>query len=322
MTELDEATRQARTVLAADRVSLGCVAPRTRAGVAAAEAAGAEALWVGGHVASPNGGPEALAWLARLSAQAERAVVGTAVLLLPLYQPAIVAKQLADLDVATGGRLALGVGVGGEYPAEFDACGVPLAGRGRRTDEAIGLVRELWTGEPVTWDGPLFPMKGVRMAPAPSQPGGPPVLVAGRAPVAMRRAARLGDGWMPYLYSAERYARSVATVRAEAAAVGRDLDGFTWAAYLPFVIDDDGERARRRAAEFLGGTYRQDFAAMIDRVAVAGTPEQVEARLGEYIAAGARHLALLPATRDGGEDMVLQALTDLAPRLRAAGARS
>ncbi|MDT3441539.1 MULTISPECIES: LLM class flavin-dependent oxidoreductase [unclassified Pseudofrankia] len=321
MTHVHPATGSARSVLAADHVTIGCLAPGTGDGVAALEEAGAEALWVGGHVASPNGSSEAMVWLARLSAQARRAVLGSAVLLLPLYQPAIVAKQLADLDVATDGRIALGIGVGGEYPVEFEACQVPLAGRGRRTDEAIGLLRELWSAQPVTWPGPLFPMAGVRVQPAPRQPGGPPVIVAGRQPAAMRRAALLGDGWMPYLYSPERYARSVATVRAEAAATGRPMDGFIWAAYIPFVIDDDATRARRRAADFLGGTYRQDFAAMIDRVAVTGTSAQVARRLADYVEAGARHLALMPATREGGHDMLLQVLTDIAPQLRAGSPR-
>ncbi len=312
--------RSARATLLSDQVSVGCVAPRTAGGVAALEAAGAAALWVGGHVASPNGSPEAMAWLGRLSAQAERAIIGTAVLLLPLYPPAIVAKQVADLDQASGGRIALGVGTGGEYPAEFQACQVPLAGRGARTDEAIGLVRRLWSAEPVTWPGPLFPMEDVRIQPAPRQPGGPPVIVAGRRGPAMRRAARLGDGWMPYLYSPRRYARSVAAIQAEAAAIGRSLDTFGWAAYIPVAVDDDAEVTRRGAAEFLGSTYRQDFTAMLDRVAVAGSPDQVTAGLGDFIAAGARHLVLLPAIRPEakGHDMLLRILTEIAPRLRAA----
>src|SRR6059036_1678502 len=81
---------------------------------------------------------ESLAWLA---ARTERVRVGTSILLLPLYEPAIVAKQIADLDNASGGRVTLGVGVGGEYPGEFRACAVPIAERGARTDEAIPLLR-------------------------------------------------------------------------------------------------------------------------------------------------------------------------------------
>src|SRR3954469_12016433 len=112
------------------------------------EALPIDSLWTAGHVASDNPSPEALMGLARLSAATERVQIGTAILLLPLYPPAIVAKQIADLDRDTGGRVILGVGIGGEYPGEFRACQVPVNERGRRADEAIGLIRKLWTAEP------------------------------------------------------------------------------------------------------------------------------------------------------------------------------
>ena len=116
---------------------------------------------------------------------------------------------------------------------EFRACGVPFAERGRRTDEAIPLLRRLWTGEAISHPGPFHPMADVRIQPAPVQPGGPPIVVAGRQPVAMRRAATLGDGWMPYLYSARRFGDSVRTVREEAEKAGRPLPaGFEWMAYV------------------------------------------------------------------------------------------
>ena len=118
--------------------------------VAALEALPIDSLWVGGHVASPNPSPEVMVALARLGALTERVRIGTSILLLPLYPPAIVAKQIADLDRATGGRVTLGVGIGGEYPAEFRACGIPIEERGPRTDESIGLLRRFWTAEPVT----------------------------------------------------------------------------------------------------------------------------------------------------------------------------
>jgi alkanesulfonate monooxygenase SsuD/methylene tetrahydromethanopterin reductase-like flavin-dependent oxidoreductase (luciferase family) len=306
----------ARAALAANQLSFGCVAPATRSNVAALQDAGARSLWVGGHVASRNPSPEALSWLARLCEQVDdETLIGTAVLLLPLYPPAIVAKMIADLDNVTGGRIALGVGVGGEYPAEFEASQVPLAGRGRRLDEAIALLRRLWTGEEISWDGPLFAMNQVRIHPAPAQQGGPPIVVAGRQRVAMRRAARLADGWMPYLFSARRYAESVATVREEAQACGRSLDGFAWLAYLPVSVDDDGALARQRAADFLGGTYRQDFDAMLDRVAVTGTPDGVVRKLQEFVDAGARHLILLPAVRENGMQMLTRVLTEIAPQV-------
>ncbi len=117
------------------------------------EALPIDSLWVGGHVASRNPSPEAMMGLARLAALTERVRVGTSILLLPLYPPALIAKQTADLDRATGGRLILGVGVGGEYPQEFRACQVPIEERGRRANEMIPLIRRLWTAEEITHDG-------------------------------------------------------------------------------------------------------------------------------------------------------------------------
>jgi alkanesulfonate monooxygenase SsuD/methylene tetrahydromethanopterin reductase-like flavin-dependent oxidoreductase (luciferase family) len=296
------------------RPAMGFVAPHDRADVAALEDAGASSFWVGGHLASPNPTPEAMVWLARLVEQTHTAVVGTAALLLPLYPPAIVAKQIADLDRAADGRLALGVGVGGEYRADFDAVEVPIRERGSRTDEAIPLLRRFWSGEPVTHDGRHHHIDGVRIHPAPRQPGGPPVVVTGRRPPAMRRAARLGDGWMPYLYSPERYARAVATIREEAERAERDLDGFRWFAYVFVSLDDDAARAREVAVEFLGGTYRDDFGAMIDRVAVWGDVARVTERLAAFVDAGVEHLVLAPC----GSERVSAAhrlLTEVLPAL-------
>ena len=294
--------------------SVGVVAPADRAVVAHLEAMGASSLWVGGHVASPNPSPEALVWLARLIEQTDRAIVGTAAILLPLFPPAILAKQLADLDRAADGRLAIGIGVGGEYESDFAAAEVPLGERGSRTDEAMELLREFWTAQPVDHHGPHHRFDGVRIHPAPAQVGGPPLLVTGRQPVAMRRAARRGDGWMPYLYSPERYARSVAAIRDDAATNGRNLDGFVWSAYVFVALDDDASAARRRALDFFGATYRADYDEFLDRVACVGDLDAVTARLQAFCDAGARHFVLAPI----GTDPVRideRLLTEVAPRL-------
>ncbi|MBX6389813.1 MAG: TIGR03619 family F420-dependent LLM class oxidoreductase [Frankia sp.] len=277
-----------------------------------------DSLWTGGHVASRNPTPEAMMGLARLSALTERVRIGTSILLLPLYSPAIVAKQVADLDRVTNGRVILGVGIGGEYPQEFRACQVPISERGRRTNESIQLLRRLWTAEEISHDGPYYPMADVRIHPAPVQPGGPPIVVAGRREPAMRRAALLGDGWMPYLYSPRRYADSVATIRRIAAENGRDLAGFDWYAFVFVNVHDDGDAAREQAARMLGGQYNQDFRAMVDRVAAAGTAAEVERRLTAFLDAGARHLIFVPAAREpAAANLVVRRLLDeIVPALR------
>jgi probable F420-dependent oxidoreductase len=300
-----------------DELSFGVMAGGAHADIAHLESLPIESLWVGGHVASPNPTPEAMVALAWLAARAERVRVGTAILLLPLYAPAIVAKQVADLDNATGGRVTLGVGVGGEYPGEFRACQVPIAERGPRVDEAVPLLRRLWSGEPVSHAGRFYPMDDVRIHPAPMQPGGVPIVVAGRQPAAMRRAALLGDGWMPYLYSPRRYRDSVATILEIAKHEGRDLGGFEWCAFVFVGVDSDGDRARERTAGFLGGTYSTgDFAAMIDRVAAAGTPDEVTATLQAFVDAGARHLIFTPAVRGSSRELLDRLFAEVVPRLK------
>jgi alkanesulfonate monooxygenase SsuD/methylene tetrahydromethanopterin reductase-like flavin-dependent oxidoreductase (luciferase family) len=296
------------------RPAVGFVAPADPGAVARLEAAGAASFWVGGHVASTNPSPEPMVWLARLAEQTRAATIGTATLVLPLYPPALVAKQVADLDRAAGGRLALGVGVGGEYASDFAAVQVPVGERGPRTDEAIGLLRRFWTAEPVHHEGRHFRFDGVRIHPGPARPGGPPVVVSGRREPAMRRAARLGDGWMPYLYSPRRYAESVARITDLAGDGGRDLAGFRWLAYLMVALDDDATAARRGAARFLGSTYRQDFDPLVDRVAVAGAADDVGERIQAFVDAGARHLIVCPIHGDQ-EEVAQRLLSDVVPGL-------
>jgi probable F420-dependent oxidoreductase len=297
------------------QVPVGFAAPARAQDVERLEQAGAAGLWVGGHVASVNPTSEPVVWLARLAEQTAAVRIGTATLLVPLYQPAVLAKQLADLDRAAGGRITLGVGVGGEFEADFAAAGVPRAERGSRADEAIGLLRQFWTAEPVTSTGRHYRYQELRIHPAPAQPGGPPIVISGRKPAAMRRAALRGDGWMPYLYSARRYAQSRQHIEEQAAAAGRSLASFRWLAYVMVALDDDPARARRTAAEFLGRTYQQDFDALLDHVAVAGAPDQVTERLQALLDAGADELIILPMN-GGPAEVPLRLLAEVRPRLR------
>ncbi|MBE1537105.1 LLM class flavin-dependent oxidoreductase [Actinomadura algeriensis] len=291
--------------------------------LAAAERLPIASVWQGGHVLPPSATGEAITRLALLTAWTERVRVGTAVLQLPLYQPVIAAKQLADLDARSGGRVSVGIGVGGEFRTEFDAVGVPVGERGPRTDEAMRVLRTLWRGGPVAHHGRFFRFDDVELRPVrpPGEdgpgmrPGGPPLLVSGRKRPAMRRAARLGDGWMPYLMSPEAYARSVAAVREEADAAGRDLAGFEWMLYLYCSVRRDGDRARDDVAGFLGGAYGGRPEAMLDRIAPAGTPDEVAARLQRYVDAGVRHFVIAPAAHAGTLEVVRLAAEEVLPRL-------
>jgi len=293
--------------------------------LAAAENLPIDSVWQGGHLLPPTHTGEAITRLALLTAWTERVRVGTSVLLLPLYHPVTVAKQLADLDSRSGGRVSVGVGVGGEFRAEFEAVGVPVAERGPRTDEAMLILRKLWQGGPdgVSHEGKFFQFNDLQLRPvAPPgatmpamRDGGPPLIVSGRREPAMRRAARLGDGWLPYLVSPGAYRRSVQTIREQAEAAGRDLEGFEWMMYLYCSIRRDGNQAREDVASFLGGAYGDKPGAMLDRIAPAGTPEQVAARLQEYVDAGVRHFVISPAAHHDTLEVVTLAAREVLPRL-------
>ncbi len=310
--------------MAGDRILLGAAAlpEPDRDWLAAVERLPVDSVWQGGHILPTRPTGEAITRLSLMAAWTERVRVGSAILLLPLYHPVLVGKQLVDLDAWSGGRLTVGVGVGGEFPQEFDALGVPVRERGARTDEAMAVLRALWAGGPVTHHGRFFDLDDVELvavappgARAARQVGGPPLVVSGRKEAAMRRAARLGDGWMPYLVSPDAYARSVATITEEAAAVGRDLGAFEWALYCYCSIRADGDRARRDVRSFLGGAYGDKPASMLDRIAPAGTPEEVAARLQAYVDAGVRHLVISPAAPEDTLEVVRLAAEEVLPRL-------
>ena len=288
----------------------------TSEALGALEALPFDTLWVGGHIASRTHSPEVMMQLARLAALTHSVRIGTSALLLPLYPPAIVAKQVADVDRVSGGRVILGIGVGGEHPQEFEACGVPRRERGRRTDEAMPLLRRLWSGDEVTHQGRFYSMTSVQLAPPPLQPGGPPIVVTGRSPAAMRRAGTLGDGWMPYLYSPERFAKSVVEVRVAAETAGRELRDFSWMAFVFANLAEDAAEARADATAFFGASFGQDVGPFLDRVAAVGSPHQVAARIDEFIDAGASHIIVAPSTARDELAMARLFATEVLPRLR------
>lgn len=259
------------------------------------EAAGFDALFVGDHLFPTGENPDALALLAGIAPQTTRLLLGTGVLLLPLRDPVVVAKQVATIDLLAGGRLVLGVGVGGEFDWEWAAMGVPVAGRGARTDEYLDLLRQLWSGRPVEHDGPRRPVSGVTGSPRPAQPGGPPIWIGGRSDVALARAAR-HDGWCAYAVSPRRAAASIETIAERRGG----LDGFTVSAVLFTVVDEDEGRARAQAAEVLGRRYRQDFDHFLDAFCAVGSPARVVDRVEELRAAGVHDVLFAPQVPAAG----------------------
>ncbi len=216
----------------------------------------------------------------------------SSVLLAPFYHPLVLARLTASLDIASGGRLTLGVGVGGEFPVEFEAAGLNVRQRGRQTNECLDALRQLWTDSEVSFSGRHYRFSNASINPRPTQQPHPPVWVAGRRDAAMERAVKYGDGWFPYFYSPARYRDSVEKINAFAEEQGRELSSFQWA-YFPYIAIYPTEvEAAEAAAEALGGRYLYggDFLNIVRNYCLLGTPEMCAQRLREYIDAGARHI--------------------------------
>ncbi len=256
-----------------------------------AEALGYQFISTGEHVFFHGPTANGLISLAAAAGATERIKLMSTITLVPLYPPALLAKQVASLDVVSNGRFHLGVGVGGEFAKEFEACGVPVHERGARTDEALEVMQRLWTENDVTFDGRFTKLSGMTLMPKPTQKPHPPVWISGRSDAAMRRAARFGSGWLPYMYTPEKLAQSIETIDGHASEVGRE-GSVKPGLFMFFAVHEDGELGLQMAAQRLSVQYNQDFSALVGKYALAGSPDDCSARLREYIDAGARTVIL------------------------------
>ncbi|MGH3665840.1 MAG: LLM class flavin-dependent oxidoreductase [Egibacteraceae bacterium] len=282
-----------------------------------AEVLGFDYLCSGEHLMFHGPAANAFVALSVAAGATSRVRLVSTVTLVPLYPAVLLAKMTAALDVASAGRFSLGVGVGGEYPDEFAAAGVPVGERGARTDEALEVVDRLLTQERVTFSGTYTSLTDATIAPRPAQSPRPPIWVAGRSPAAVRRAARYGDVWMPYMYTPEQLAQSLVAVDDQARRAGRA----GWqgrAAIFAFVaVYPDRAQARRVAVETVSQTYRQDFAPLADRYLIAGSPDDARRRIGEYLDAGADTVLLrLACPEDDAASMAQRLASEVVAPLR------
>ena len=254
---------------------------------------GYDSMWVGDHVAFTIAIFDPLLQLAQAAVLSRRLVFGTDVYLLPLRHPTPVAKQVSTLDHLTEGRFIFGVGVGGEFPKEYEACGVPLNERGARLSESLTVMRKLWTGEPVSHAGKFFTFEGVKMQPPPRQPGGPPIWCGGRADPALRRIGRMTDGWMSYVVTPDMYRQGLEKIATAASEAARTFDRGFGTAHLLFTrIDDTYEKALDAATVSLSQRYAMDFRKAAQRYCALGTPQDVVETIFKFQQAGVRHLIL------------------------------
>jgi probable F420-dependent oxidoreductase len=257
------------------------------------DSSGYDSLWCGDHISFPMAILDPLLQLAQAAVVSTRLTFGTSVYLLPLRHPVPVAKQVATLDHLTEGRFIFGVGVGGEFVKEYEACGVPLKERGARLGEAIPLLRQLWRGKPVTHAGPLYPaFNEVPLQPPARQLGGPSIWCGGRSDAALARAGRLADGWIAYVVTPEMYQSGLDKIAVAAKSAGRAGSQFGTGHLLFTRLDDTYERALEAATVSLSHRYAMDFRKAAERYAALGSAQQIADRIRAFHAAGVRHITL------------------------------
>jgi len=248
-----------------------------------------DSIWVGDHLAFTQPILDPFVQLAHAAAYSDRITVATGVYLLPMRHPALAAKQAASLDHLCEGRFIFGVGVGGEFPREWELAGVDTKERGVRLDESIEVMRKLWQGEPVSHEGKFFPFPEVHMQPAAYQQGGPPIWCGGRSDAALRRAGRLGDGYLSYVVTPGMFTDALVKIADAADAVGREVTEYGTGHLLFCCMAETYEKAWDRATELLSERYAMDFRRAAKRYCALGPAEEVAAKIKEFHEAGVRH---------------------------------
>jgi probable F420-dependent oxidoreductase len=276
-----------------------------------AESLGFESAWVVEQVLGSFPSLEPVGLLAWAAAVTHRIRLGTAVLLTPLRSPVHLAKSLATVDQLSGGRLDVGIGLGGN-PRIYPAFGISAARRVARFNEGLRIMRALWTEPRVTFAGEFWQLEGATMEPKPLQRPHPPLWVGAHHPDALRRAVDWATGFMGAgSATTPAFAQEVALLRRSLAEAGRDPASVDVGKRVYVAVDGDRERAGRRLAEYFAGFYgRSQLAA---EVSVWGSADQCVAGLREVIAAGARVLMLNPVFDEVEQLEVLAA--EVVPRL-------
>ena len=279
--------------------------------LARAEALGFESAWVVEQILGSIRSLEPVTLLTYAAACTERLRLGSAVLLTALRSPIHLAKTLTTLDHLSGGRIDVGVGLGGNSRI-YPAFGLTAARRAARFAEGLRLIKRLWTEEFVTVDGEFFKLQNASMEPKPLQKPHPPLWFGGHHPNALRRAVELGDAFIGAgSVSTKVFLDEVKLLHRMIKESGRDPARFPLGKRVYIAVDRDRARAGRRLAEWFGAFYGRPELAV--EVSVWGEPQECVERLSEIVEAGVGFLMLNPVF-DELEQLELFA-SALAPKL-------
>jgi alkanesulfonate monooxygenase SsuD/methylene tetrahydromethanopterin reductase-like flavin-dependent oxidoreductase (luciferase family) len=282
------------------RMKIGVALPAQVAGVTRkdvlgyaerAERLGLDSVWVLDRLIYPSLAP--LPLLMATAAVTERVKLGTSILLATLWNPVLLAKEAGTVQRMSDGRLILGMALGAREP-DFQAAGVSMKSRRRRFEETVAMLRQATAGEPIDHQGSVFQMKVGPVTP----PGPPPAIwLGGFVDDAVRRAVRLGDGFIVGGRGPAFARDAVPAVRKAAAEAGKDVKAFPIAALMYACFDRSAERAVQTMTEYISGYYGRLIFEPATQ-SICGGPSEGAARLREYAALDVDTAIVVPVTRD------------------------
>ncbi len=272
-----------------------------------------DSLWLSDRVVSETLSLEPVVALSWVAARTRGMKFGTSVMALPLRNPTVLAKELATLDFLSGGRLLLAVGLGRDDDTELQACGIHRSERAGRTEEMVHLLRALWSGNDVSFEGKYYRLQDVSIAPRPAQ-ANPPIWVGGRSGPAFRRTARLADGWLASQMIPSEVETAIARIRKHAADYGRRIDDDHFGVLFNFCFAGDPEEAARLARPYaLRNRTDVDFA----QTSALGTAQDIAAAIQRFIDAGASKFVARPACPpEAVHDQIERLGAEVIPRFR------
>ena len=286
---------------------------------ARAEEFGYHSLWVQEQILGSTPSLEPISLLCYVAAVTSRVRLGTAVVIASTRNPVHLAKAFGSLDQMSGGRLIVGLALGGRR-RQYPLLGGPSERRVRHFVESLEVMKALWTEPEASYEGCFWTLDGVDMEPKPLQRPHPPIWFGGRHPDGLRRAVRHGNGWMGAgSTTLEEFAGHVPIVREALESAGKDTASFPISKRVYVAVDDDQDRAERRLREWFGPRYGSEDLG--SRVSVWGSVPQCIEGLQKVVDAGAQMLMLNPVFDDMEHLEVLS--SEVIPQLRLpAGALS
>jgi probable F420-dependent oxidoreductase len=283
------------------------------------EELGYDSLWVWDHLllgVEPSFPIiEALTLLTAIAVRTRKIKLGTGVLVLPMRNPVVLAKQVSAIDLLSDGRLIIGVATGW-YKREFDAVGVPFERRGKLMEENLEILTRLFTEDKVEGEWTYHKIPAGVMYPKPVQKPRPPILIGGYVDRVLKRAAEKADGWLTYFYTPESFAKAWGKIRNFAREAGKNPDVLLNAAQLPIMVGKSRAAIESTMMDWLGKEW--DYAAWSESTkdsAILGTVDECVEQLRHHLAVGVQKIIFVPYKYDMAQIEVVA--REIIPQLKA-----